>query len=489
VGHEEDEVPTTLDPKVVDKIGTRLRLVGPGPATMFADARKLMAKPDEFGSTTHLIAHLLREVLSSLEEVLYAVSGPRDLQQAPTTSLADSGALPQDDDRKSHPKKVRAILSMLGIDASSDVGGTWLEVAQNGGFSGAAHRRALDVPRPVNDEFRGEWNSVLALLVAILERFEARFLAWRRALDDLLRHPQPGRKAVSALRNSVPNNPQNLEYFFSRASPEWLAPLVRENFFSIAPDTEVDPDGKSWRYPPWPPVNYLRRLAGSAELGPTIAQAVAQIPATDNTFTWMGVFEVALALPPCDTLPLLPYLARAFAARALLNVPDLAADLVVRLATSGYGSETLPLCREALSLRAANELGQTRRRTVGVLDEHELKSFLDKVTVPLADSAGPAWVSLLSDVLELALSIESTDASHDDYSGIWRRSVGNDERWPDIKGNLVSAVRDASVRAGASDVREVMRILEERPWPVFGRLALHLLAALGTGAPMFANLV
>jgi hypothetical protein len=466
----------------MEQIRSRLKLIGPGPATMFADACKLMTKPDEFGSTTHLIAHLLREVLSSLEEVLYAVSDPRDLQQTPTPSLAGSDATPREDDRKSHPKKVRAILSMLGIDASSGVGATWLEVAQNGGFSGAAHRRALDVPRPVNDEFCEEWDSVLALLVAILERFEARFLAWRRTLDDLLRHPQPGRKAVSALRNAVPNNPQNLEYFFSRASPEWLAPLVRENFFSIAPDTEVDPDGQSWRYPPWPPVNYLRRLAGSAALGPTVAQAVAQIPATDNTFTWMGVFEVVFALPASDALPLLPYLARAFAARALLNVPDLAADLIVRLATNGYGSETLPLCRQALSLHAEDEPGRTRRRAAAV-DEYELKSFLEKVTVPLADSAGPAWVSLLSDVLDLALSFEATSVNHDDYSEVWRRSVASDDQWGDIKGNLVSAIRDASVRAGAADVREVLRILEERRWPIFGRLALHLLAALGTRAP------
>ena len=68
---------------------------------------------------------------------------------------------------------------------------------------------------------------------------------------------------VSALRNLIPNNPQNLEYFFARAGPQWLEPLVRQQYFAVAPDTDVDPDGKAWRYPPWPPINYLKRMAAS----------------------------------------------------------------------------------------------------------------------------------------------------------------------------------------------------------------------------------
>ncbi len=51
------------------------------------------------------------------------------------------------------------------------------------------------------------------LLSAVLERYETKFLAWRAKLDDLLQAQQAGRKHVSALRNVIPNNPQNLEYF------------------------------------------------------------------------------------------------------------------------------------------------------------------------------------------------------------------------------------------------------------------------------------
>ncbi len=35
---------------------------------------------------------------------------------------------------------------MLGIDVASDAGSKWIQIAQNKGFSGAAHRRALDPP-------------------------------------------------------------------------------------------------------------------------------------------------------------------------------------------------------------------------------------------------------------------------------------------------------------------------------------------------------
>lgn len=108
---------STVDPKTIEPIRARLKLVGPGPATMFADACELMTKPDEFGSTTHLIAHLLREVLSSLEEVLYAVSGPSDLQQPPTISLADTDAPTQCDvaAAKANPANSSNELSAVGL--------------------------------------------------------------------------------------------------------------------------------------------------------------------------------------------------------------------------------------------------------------------------------------------------------------------------------------------------------------------------------------
>src|SRR5436305_9404064 len=48
----------------------KLRLLGPGPATFYREACILMMPPQQFESTTHLVAHLLREIESSVRRVL-----------------------------------------------------------------------------------------------------------------------------------------------------------------------------------------------------------------------------------------------------------------------------------------------------------------------------------------------------------------------------------------------------------------------------------
>ena len=177
----------------VDAIRDWLKVVGPGPATMFADACQLMSRPGDLGTTSHLVGHLLREILSSLEQVLYAVSAGSEIEVPTTASLTDPTDEGAREKRTSHATKVKAILETLSIDPDSRIGVKWIEIAQTG-LAGAAHRRALDAPRPVDESFREEWASALELLSAILERYEAKFLAWRAKLDELLQ---------AAIRNGI----------------------------------------------------------------------------------------------------------------------------------------------------------------------------------------------------------------------------------------------------------------------------------------------
>ena len=50
-----------------------LLLVGPGPAAFYQDACRLMTEGLPFETTTHLVAHLLREIESALRDVLESV--------------------------------------------------------------------------------------------------------------------------------------------------------------------------------------------------------------------------------------------------------------------------------------------------------------------------------------------------------------------------------------------------------------------------------
>ena len=55
------------------------RLVGPGAASFFFDACRMMEERSLYQSTTHLVAHMLREVESALRDVLEPVSGWSEL--------------------------------------------------------------------------------------------------------------------------------------------------------------------------------------------------------------------------------------------------------------------------------------------------------------------------------------------------------------------------------------------------------------------------
>jgi len=57
-----------------ERIHRRLLLVGPGPATFYQDACRVMSEERPLASTTHLVAHLLREIESGLRDVLETVT-------------------------------------------------------------------------------------------------------------------------------------------------------------------------------------------------------------------------------------------------------------------------------------------------------------------------------------------------------------------------------------------------------------------------------
>ncbi|MFC2032566.1 hypothetical protein ACFLUS_04290, partial [Chloroflexota bacterium] len=55
------------------RIHRRLGLIGPGCASFYQDACRIVSIQPPFKATTHLVAHLLREIESSLRAVLETV--------------------------------------------------------------------------------------------------------------------------------------------------------------------------------------------------------------------------------------------------------------------------------------------------------------------------------------------------------------------------------------------------------------------------------
>src|SRR5216684_8576005 len=285
-----------------ERIYRRLALIGPGPAAFYRDVCRLMTQGSLLESTTHLVAHLLREIESAIRKVLlpYDYVGPAGEQEA------------------KHKPQIEAILRAYGIADTDPVAVGWRKLADQGEDLrpvSLAHRNALAEPRPFDDVFRGFCADVEGIFDMILERFEGQFVASFRILDELLAKPIPTRADVQALRQRVPNNFTSLEYFFSRVSAaRWLEVLEEEGFFRRPPAPVRDEERGSIRFSPWPESRYLVWMPAKPELQARVVEIAAAIPETANINVHEDLMGIALAVPAALSAKLIPchgWLARA----------------------------------------------------------------------------------------------------------------------------------------------------------------------------------
>ncbi len=226
------------------------KLVGPGPTAFYRDACDLMDDPARFQSTTHLVAHLIREIESAFRDVLVPLSAG---------SPPPAGA----DDTKGtgniHKDEIRAILSALGIPISDPVAKKWLR--QAGSYQGRAHRRNLAEPAPVTDSVAQFFDDFEGILDYVLDKMEANFASVIATLDQLAVKAPATASDVTFLLTSVPQDFVALGRFFERiADPSWLPLLRRAGLFALPPEPELHEDN-TVGFPPWPQLRYLVRMA------------------------------------------------------------------------------------------------------------------------------------------------------------------------------------------------------------------------------------
>jgi hypothetical protein len=233
-----------LSPRQERIAGRLSRQVGLGPAAFFRDACVLLAEDPPHPTATHLVAHLLREVESSVRSVL---------EPAGTAAEAEDG---------NHKASIRAVLGVLGISQQDWVAELWLGLPGKGklrGLAPQAHRSGLEVPRPLTSEFLEFADRVEQVLDAVLEQFEVSYFEVFERLDALLATPEPSRDQARLLRQNFPRNHAVTQYFFSRASASWVGPLASAGFFTAPPDAVIDDGNGTVRLPAWPESEYLVR--------------------------------------------------------------------------------------------------------------------------------------------------------------------------------------------------------------------------------------
>lgn len=399
----------------------------------------------------------------------------------------------------SHKKQVNAILAAYGIDQSDEAAKAWLRLTdEDTGLARLAHRRGLGPPRPVDDDMRRAWEEVQGLLDAILAKFETRFLEPFALLDELLAKPAPSAADAKRLRNNIPQNLVTLGYFFDKLeNPAWLPLLRKEEFFAHPPEPERNDEDGTIALPPWPASRYLARMAAVESAQATVLEIALQIPQTENVRVYEDLADAAQALPPQFAARLADKLEDSLALPYQILLPEKMGALVAHLAAGGETEVALRLADRLLELRrrertrpgGEDEADDTLLpEAEGTFNTWRYRRIVQKHIPALVSAAGLDALQLLARRLDDVLALSSrrgVEGKPDDYSAIWRpRIEDRGERDRGVKDVLVSAVRDAAeqiVREDASRLEQVIRILEERGWHVFERIALHVLLARPDG--------
>jgi len=312
------------------------------------------------------------------------------------------------------------------------------------------------------------------------------------SLMALLGTPFPGLKDAERLRNQVPNNLVTLGYFFDKlTNAAWLQPLRDAHFFQHPPDLLHDHDEGLVSCPPWPASRYLVRMASVAEAQETVLDIALQIGETENICVYEDLAEIALALPATFGAQLVPQTQRGLASPYHSLLPQKLGALISHLAKGGQEGAALDLARALLMVLPDPQaedasyplLLEPRAR----VDAWRYDRLLQTHMPDLVAAVGVEALRLACELLETALVLSRRRRGGDendpeDYSADWRPAIEdssqNQLRLYPVKNSLVSAVRNAAEQLAKADIACVpalIEILEQRPWYVFQRMALHLL--------------
>ena len=445
-----------------------LTQVGPGSAAFFRDVCRFMAEGPAWPSAVHLVAHLLREVFSSLQSVLEpASSEARDVSDG-------------------HKAKVQAILTELGMSDDDLISELWLGLAGHGNpdnLATRAHRDGLGEPRPFNDEFVTFVDKAEQVLDAVLERFEINYFELFGRLDELLAIPQPADAHARALRSRFPRTEAVAQHFFSRATPAWVGPLHRAGFFANPPGPQIDEDAATAQFPAWPPSQFLVRVAMQAP--DAVVAAALAIAGTDNIRVNHDLIEIAAVVPAPLSARLVPQVTAALNSRYRLLIPQRAGVLMEHLWRGGQIGPALDLSAALLQDLSAGygPAATMHGYAYGViLREH--------VPVLVAGAGLPA-LGLVCRALEEVAGSEPARTRKDqaeDWSPVWRPDIGGRVQRPDadLRHGLVEAVRDGAlsiIDSGLAPVADVVAELESHGRVIFRRMALHVLSRYPALAP------
>ncbi|MEL6705774.1 MAG: hypothetical protein AAFP15_16020 [Bacteroidota bacterium] len=447
---------------------------------------KALVDGTPYETTTHLVSHLLREIESALRQAL------KPLIEDEQTKKKKGGEV--------HLGEISAVSATLG--ANEDLQDAWMALTGVGpfkdterGLSGHAHRDDMKGPRPIDENFRDNWDRAEYLIEHASDLIERRYELVLNKIENLLRTEHPTDNDAKALVRSILRSPAALEVFLRRVSnPGWIPLLIEVGLFSNPPGKEYDPKRKAHSFPYWEPSRALRNAAEEGRWPPElIVAALEAVPLNDNESVIGDLVKTAQYLPPKLASiwvegKLIEHISSLSGGELSFFVFNELGRLVANLADSGEALASLHLARVHFALR------ENERAPLGYRHEPQTLSgdtgmygrSLERDLPALAEAAPKACVSLLIDILEEYIGFSTDRPPPLDGSKHWINEVGSAKGFSDtyyeIGGALAQALFntvETGIDSGACSIDEALACLLSHDWSVFRRCALALIRSKG----------
>jgi len=291
----------------------------------------------------------------------------------------------------------------------------------------------------------------------------------------------------------------NYEYFFERLdSIEWIGPLRAYGFFKEPPAPTRE--GETVNFPFWPEARFL---AKAAEIKPAIVlEVMLDLPDTENVRVHWDLLDAAIKLPASLAARWAAKEAKWVDRQQFLDalLAEKLGALAVHLARGGEREAGLALARALLQVLPSSKNGKAAnteeekfalslREARARFDEQIYEEVLKKHAAELTKALGLPALSLLCDMLSLAIQPSHPSEPLKDFSYVWRPAVEEhpQNRIPSLKSSLTTAAREAAEQISATEkgLESVIALLQGRkpPWQIFTRVVLHLLRTRGDALP------
>ncbi len=314
-------------------------------------------------------------------------------------------------------------------------------------------------------------------------------------IDTILDKEKPTKNNFKKLRPLLARNRSSYDYFFQRASGDWLPFLVREKHFENPEHIIMDSNGIG--FPVWKPGKYLARISNKKPQ--QIVKIIQNISfpkekAKRNPWILDDLTNATINMPTKYGKMLVPKIVK----ENWIDIPyytllgQTMAELMMKLAHDGYEKESLELCRILLDVTLGNPVYQGRyipnkhkieRDVKPVLNYRDYKTIL-KSDIPFLFEKFPLSVidlliTLLNKIIYLDNVGRNEKESKDDTSVTWRSSIDDHEQNFDLdfKSLLVGLLGKFLVSEDHRSmpvIKKELALLGKKTYPIFRRLELHI---------------